>query len=138
MSGFLLWLLLQLSSVPFPWQYADGGRVYGGRTILVGEEGPELFVPDTSGEIIPADMTAKIVKDMAIQHKIGFKAGLPDMSAVVTQSGVMDYNTNVSGRVSQEDKVSIDVWLSPDLEGRIVNKAMKDVSKSFDVILRRR
>lgn len=122
-----------------PGGFAEGGRVYGGRTILVGEEGPELFVPDVSGEIVPSDVTSKIVKDMAMQHQVGFRAeGMPDLSATVTQAGIVDYNTNVNGRASQEEKVSIDVWLSPDLEGRIVGKATKDMAKSFDVILRRR
>jgi len=132
-------LMSQLGPPGYIPGYAEGGRVYGGRTILVGEEGPELFVPDVSGEIVPADVTTRIVRDMAMQHKIGFKAeGMPDLSATVTQAGVMNYNTNINGKVSQEDKVSIDVWLSPDLEGRIVGRATKDMAKSFDVVLRRR
>ncbi len=35
--------------------YASGGHVTGGRTIVVGEEGPELFTPSRSGYIIPND-----------------------------------------------------------------------------------
>lgn len=35
--------------------YASGGQVTGGRTIVVGEEGPELFTPSRSGYIIPND-----------------------------------------------------------------------------------
>lgn len=34
---------------------AEGGPVIEGRPYLVGEEGPELLVPDESGEIIPND-----------------------------------------------------------------------------------
>ena len=37
---------------------AAGGPVAGGGNYLVGEKGPELFVPNTSGTIIPADATA--------------------------------------------------------------------------------
>lgn len=33
--------------------FASGGPVSGGRTIVVGEKGPELFVPDSDGQIIP-------------------------------------------------------------------------------------
>ena len=33
--------------------YADGGSIPGGRMSLVGERGPELFVPRSSGTIIP-------------------------------------------------------------------------------------
>jgi TP901 family phage tail tape measure protein len=35
--------------------FADGGSVMGGNPIIVGEEGPELFVPGSDGEIIPND-----------------------------------------------------------------------------------
>jgi antitoxin component HigA of HigAB toxin-antitoxin module len=33
--------------------FADGGPVGGGRPIVVGEEGPEVFVPHSAGQIIP-------------------------------------------------------------------------------------
>ncbi len=42
--------------------FADGGRPPVGRPALVGERGPELFVPDRSGLIIPADRTAAMLK----------------------------------------------------------------------------
>ncbi|MDT8372129.1 MAG: phage tail tape measure protein, partial [Gammaproteobacteria bacterium] len=32
---------------------ADGGPVSSGKTYLVGERGPELFTPSSSGQIIP-------------------------------------------------------------------------------------
>jgi tape measure domain-containing protein len=37
---------------------AAGGPVAGGGNYLVGEKGPELFVPRSSGTIVPADATA--------------------------------------------------------------------------------
>ena len=37
---------------------AAGGPVSGNSTYMVGEKGPELFVPSTAGTIIPADATA--------------------------------------------------------------------------------
>ncbi|WP_141233355.1 hypothetical protein [Lysobacter antibioticus] len=36
---------------------AGGGDVFGDRAYLVGEMGPELFVPRTAGSVLPADMT---------------------------------------------------------------------------------
>ena len=33
--------------------FADGGRPPKGRVSLVGERGPELFVPDSAGTVIP-------------------------------------------------------------------------------------
>jgi hypothetical protein len=39
---------------------ADGGPVLRGQPYMVGERGPELFVPRTGGAIIPAGMTARL------------------------------------------------------------------------------
>jgi len=38
--------------------FAEGGNPPVGKASLVGEKGPELFVPRTSGTIVPADATA--------------------------------------------------------------------------------
>lgn len=42
--------------------YAVGGRPPMGRASLVGERGPELFVPDRPGTVLPADVTAKLLQ----------------------------------------------------------------------------
>ena len=34
---------------------AEGGNVSGGKTVLVGERGPELFTPGSNGYITPND-----------------------------------------------------------------------------------
>jgi uncharacterized protein YukE len=39
-----------------------GGRPQVGQLSLVGERGPELFVPDTAGTIIPADKTDRMIR----------------------------------------------------------------------------
>ena len=49
---------LALSKLPIPgaekfFGFADGGRPPKGRPSIVGERGPELFVPDSAGTIIP-------------------------------------------------------------------------------------
>ena len=44
-----------LEGIQLAGQRADGGPVSGGATYLVGERGPELFTPKTSGAIIPND-----------------------------------------------------------------------------------
>ena len=36
--------------------FADGGRVHGNETVLVGERGPELFTPGQSGNIVSNEM----------------------------------------------------------------------------------
>jgi hypothetical protein len=42
--------------------FAEGGRPAVGQMAMVGERGPELFVPDTAGTIIPAAQTASLLR----------------------------------------------------------------------------
>jgi hypothetical protein len=42
--------------------FAEGGRPEVGSLALVGERGPELFVPDTAGTIIPAHVTSSLLQ----------------------------------------------------------------------------
>lgn len=44
---------------------AEGGPVSAGSSYLVGEQGPELFVPSASGNIVPAAATAAMVSSSA-------------------------------------------------------------------------
>lgn len=44
---------------------AEGGPVEANKAFLVGEEGPELFVPKSMGQIIPADRTAAVMSQSA-------------------------------------------------------------------------
>lgn len=49
------------SKTPFEFkQFAKGGNVAGGEPIIVGEEGAELFVPNTDGRIIPNRSTSGV------------------------------------------------------------------------------
>lgn len=45
-----------ISSVSFGGARADGGNVSSDRRYLVGERGPEMFVPNTAGTIVPNDV----------------------------------------------------------------------------------
>lgn len=49
-------VITQISSVTFGGSAAQGGPVTGGRKYLIGERGPEMFVPNTSGAIIPNNL----------------------------------------------------------------------------------
>ena len=50
-----------------PRQFANGGNVFGGTPAIVGERGPELFVPGQDGQIVPnhrmggGDVTVNII-----------------------------------------------------------------------------
>lgn len=54
-----------------------GGPVFPGRSVVVGEVGPELFVPNTAGAIIPND----------VLRSIGGRGGGP---TVIFQAGAID------------------------------------------------
>ena len=47
-----------------------GGRGARGRTILVGEQGPELFTPNTTGQITSSDKTLAMLADGANQVNV--------------------------------------------------------------------
>ncbi len=49
-------LMFFTGGIPLPSFRADGGPVEGNRPYIVGEEGPELFVPNRSGTIVPNNM----------------------------------------------------------------------------------
>jgi len=61
--------------------YASGGSVFGGRQILVGERGPELFVPRGAGTIVPT-------------HKLG--------GGTVVNIGGITITGNADARVVEE------------------------------------
>lgn len=51
-----LWTTLKPGDIQLPpmqFYFKDGGEVDEGRPIVVGEEGPEVFVPETDGEVVP-------------------------------------------------------------------------------------
>jgi hypothetical protein len=81
---------------------ATGGPVSGGKNYLVGERGPEIFSPDTSGNIIPNNaiggggITVNIVEDASKAGQV--EQNGPDLSVYV--STVMDnlYSEFNSGR----------------------------------------
>jgi phage-related minor tail protein len=54
---------------------ADGGPVMGGRAYLVGERGPELFMPGSSGQIVPDAAGATITINQTIHAGAGVNHG---------------------------------------------------------------
>ena len=65
--------------------YADGGDPPVGKISMVGERGPELFVPKTAGTIIPNHMLKGNDSGQTINYNGPYIA---NMSAIDTQSGV--------------------------------------------------
>jgi hypothetical protein len=67
--------------------FAEGGIPPIGRPSLVGEKGPELFVPSAAGTIIPAGPTAGIREAMANGNGNGATAPILNMSFETTRFG---------------------------------------------------
>jgi phage-related minor tail protein len=65
---------------------AEGGPVYSGGSYLVGERGPELFVPSRSGAIVPTNQLAGVMGGgQTVNYNGPF---IQNMSAIDTQSGI--------------------------------------------------
>jgi hypothetical protein len=71
--------------------FAAGGNPPIGKASLVGEKGPELFVPSAAGTIIPAGPTAGIREAMATGNGNGATAPILNMSFETTRFGNTDY-----------------------------------------------
>jgi phage-related minor tail protein len=65
--------------------FADGGDPPVGRASIVGERGPELFVPRTAGTIIPNNQLAGAMGGSTVNYNGPYIAS---MSAIDTQTGV--------------------------------------------------
>ena len=72
--------------------FANGGTPPVGRASLVGERGPELFVPRSSGTILPADTTTAVRTAMAQQQSTATTtAPVLNMSFETTRFGDTEY-----------------------------------------------
>lgn len=72
--------------------FAEGGRPPVGRPSIVGEEGPELFVPDRPGRIIPAAATRALMAPGA--------APQPGGELVVTIAPSSEFHATVDNRAN--------------------------------------
>lgn len=82
--------------------FADGGNVQGGRPIVVGERGPELWVPPSSGSIIPngafggaggGHIQIEINANELFDARVA-KAAAP-VSLSITRQGIAQYHSAV-------------------------------------------
>ena len=74
---------------------ANGGDVSNNNSYMVGERGPELFVPQTSGTIIPNN---KLGSAMGNQPQVVYNGPyIANMSAIDTQSGLQFLAKNKQG-----------------------------------------
>lgn len=65
---------------------AEGGTAYGGDPYLIGERGPELFVPNRTGTIVPTNQLAGVMGGgQTVNYNGPF---IQQMSAIDTQSAI--------------------------------------------------
>ena len=72
---------------------AAGGPVSSNSTYMVGEKGPELFVPSSSGTIIPADATEAL---LASRNALRSSSTSGPTSAFEENRQMLDANASVS------------------------------------------
>ena len=65
---------------------ATGGPVSPGRGYLVGERGPELFVPTSAGRVNPTPETAQPARDVRVAIQLGAPAGTSAPTALKRSS----------------------------------------------------
>lgn len=76
--GLVAFLALMGAAFALSGAFAKGGRPPTGRPALVGELGPELFIPDTAGTIVPADRTRQMIEQQAARNVIPSSGGGAD------------------------------------------------------------
>lgn len=67
-------------------EFASGGRVFGGRPIVVGERGRELFVPEMDGMILNASTTRKVLDMWAGARTVSPPAGPSQIQRLITNT----------------------------------------------------
>ena len=70
---------------------ASGGPVEGNTSYLVGEQGPELFMPSRSGSIIPNNKLSDMGGGQTVNYNGPYIA---NMSAIDTQSATQFLSQN--------------------------------------------
>lgn len=68
---------------------ATGGPVSPGRGYLVGERGPEIFVPTSSGQIAPSAQTAQPAREVRVAIQLGSSANMSAPTALRRSSRQM-------------------------------------------------
>lgn len=101
---------------------ADGGPVSANKTYIVGEEGPEIFQPDTNGTIIPND---QILNNNPLKSIPSMFMNLPEITSKSSSNNInIDMPIHVSG--------NLDKSVLPDLEA-IANKVVSKINKSLSL-----
>ena len=81
-----------------PFMFADGGRPPVGQASIVGEEGPELFIPDSAGTIVPNHALTGGGTTVVVQQTNHFGSDV-SRAEMETWAGVIE-RRSVSGAIA--------------------------------------
>lgn len=76
--------------------FAQGGRPTPGMPALVGEEGPELFVPDRPGLIVPAGITERIMSAVSAPTEGFYQGAESESQPAASASAPQPRGTNAN------------------------------------------
>ena len=85
---------------------AMGGPVSAGKAYVVGEQGPEMFVPSGAGQIVPNHAlggggVVRLVVEEGPMFAARVRAESTDVAVEVVQGGIAEFNRQLPGRVQQ-------------------------------------
>jgi TP901 family phage tail tape measure protein len=114
---------------------ASGGPIKKGQPYLVGEEGPEIVIPDTAGQVLDADATASIGRSTG--DAVAQRATIP--TNAIAESGEAVGRTladSIAGAIGQGGQAIGDAtWGATggaqDAAGTIGDAIMRDVGDGF-------
>lgn len=121
-----------------PDRRAGGGPVRAGQTYLVGERGPELFVPRDGGTVVNAAETQALLRDIASarQSSLSPAVGVPATMAGSTINAPVTVNVAGSNASPQQiaNEVSRALTRLPAMIDAHLNDAVDELLLSGDVV----
>jgi hypothetical protein len=90
---------------------AGGGPVTSGRSYLVGEKGPEMFVPGMSGSIIPnggwggGAAVVNVHNSITINDETDLKRSMPAIASEITRQSVASAKAEIRNDLSRRGRI---------------------------------
>lgn len=112
-----------------PFFFADGGQPPSGKVSVVGEKGPELFVPNVPGRIIPNNKILEYYTNTAVNNKIQ-----KSNDSVIHHFEMNHYNTNTTLHNSITNAFDNHTEASQAIPKISINLKISQVEKAFTEI----
>ena len=112
---------------------AEGGTIQGGMSMpyIVGEKGPELFMPKTGGKMHPTkDLSTKRVRDMLRSAFVGDKPGAGTDEVMVISELVVDH-LSASNMDAGKTRMGIDPFATRTADRQRAERRMRAARRLF-------